>query len=450
METLDISFTADADAIVRALETVQIVEPPGLDEEGRSGFLFVVGKKVDRKQDEEGNVVVGPDDGKDFCWVYSRDAIRAARSEFPIREVQGEGAFVYPSAYIKSFRNVSGTELNFTIHSETDGPTYNGIARWSFGAGAGTERPLIDPRLAHSLDKKLGEAKNYQKFWTALLKEAIKKGTYALADSKDRNAKDEYKIFTIYDPSIDKSGKGDGTLWVTDAYRRLYFQCDEFKGHALQIHSENVSKLEAFLERCGHEILVATGTEMTYAMTLDKSQVFGWSRYTKPPLDYKGLPRSWDKVILMVKDRDKILRQLTFIRDEMEKGRDKIELEYDAEKKHLRFHIRAGGKSTSLPIDIEIPRGEDGNELPTFSYKYDVSVIQLIELFKDVRSTVVEFRMFPMEGHGGADAKDGAGFRTIDEYWIDKDGGIIGGSGMATPPEGGFLCRVTRFMPNKK
>ncbi len=448
METVDITFNADAEAIVAALDVISIVEPPGVTEQGLSGYLFVVGKKVDKKDDGQGNVVVGPDDGKDFCWVYSRDALRAARAEFPIRELQGEGAFVYPSAHVNTFKHVRG-EMTFNVHSETDGQNFNGLVKWGFGAGAGTERPLIDHRLLSALDKRLNESTNHHTFKTALLKEALKGGKPFLAGDSDRNAKDEYKIVNIYDPTMDKSGKGDGTLFATDAYQRFYFQCEDFKGKGLQIHSDQIGKLESFLAKCGQEVILCTGTDMTYAMSTDKTKVFGWTRHTKPALDYKALPKSWDRVVLMVKDRDMLVQQLNFIKAEMEKGRDKIEIEYTAESRQIRFRIKAGGKTTSLPIDIEVPKDPEGKEVETRSYKHDVNVDQLLSLFKDVRAAVVEFRMFLMEEHGGP--KGGAGFRTIDEYWLDPDGKVVGGSNMTPDPANGqvFQCKVTRFMPSK-
>jgi hypothetical protein len=46
--------------------------------------------------------------------------------------------------------------------------------------------------------------------------------------------------------------------------------------------------------------------------------------------------------------------------------------------------------------------------------------------------------------------KDTAMLRTIDEFLIDTDGKVIGGSGVETQPENTFRCRVTRYMPSKE
>jgi hypothetical protein len=42
-------------------------------------------------------------------------------------------------------------------------------------------------------------------------------------------------------------------------------------------------------------------------------------------------------------------------------------------------------------------------------------------------------------------------FRTVDEFWLDGEGKVVGGSGVeeGKEPEGAFRCKVTRFMPDK-
>lgn len=441
METQEFSFKADADAVRNALDIIRIITPPGVTEQGLAGFLFVVGKKADKKEDG----TAGPDDGKEFCWVYSRDALHAARAEFPISDLQGTNGehtgFVYLSNHIESFKFVRG-DVSFNVKNDFDGNNFT--VKWGYGAGASTERPTLDPRLLASLDKRLNEATGHHTYKTALLREALRAGKGFLADDSDRNAKDEYKIINIYDPTMSKDGKGDGTLHATDGYQRLYFQCDDFKGKGLQIHSQHIGLVESFLSKAGPDVIICTGSDMTYAMSPDKTRVLGWSKHTKPPLEYKALPKSWDKTVLLVKDRNMLVEQVKFIKSEMEKGRDKIKIEYNNDSKHLRFHILAGAKTTSLPIDVEVAEGSEGR-----SYTHDVNVNQLLGLFDGVKGAVVEFRMFLMEEHGGP--KGGAGFRTVDEFWLDPEGKVVGGSNMTPDPANGqvFQCKVTRFMPSK-
>ena len=442
MSITEISFKADADAVRGAIELVRILPPSGVTEQGLQGLLFVVGTAKDKKEDG----TPGPKDGKPYCWVYSRDGLHATRAEFPVEDLQGEGGFVYLWDHIESFKNVSGT-VTFSVKNDQENSAFT--LRWEYSdqnhkdRTASSERPTFDPRLLASLDKRLTEATNYHLYKTAILREAIKAGKGFLASDSDRNAKDEYKIINIYDQSMTKDGKGDGTLHATDGYRRLYFHCKDFEGKGLQLHSNHIGIVESFLSKCGPEVWICTGTDMTYALSKDKDKVLGWSKHTKPALEYKALPKTWDKVVLNVKDRNFLMGQLQIVKHEMQKGRDKIRIKFDSANKYLTLHILTGSKYTSLPIDVDVVPVAEGAESP--NYEFDVNIEQLIQLF-DVKASVVEFRTFFMEEHGGP--KGGAGFRTIDEYLVKADGTVIGGSG-ATPNTDEFQCRVTRFMPSK-
>jgi hypothetical protein len=77
---MELKFTVEADALRAALDVIQIVAPAAITTDGGRAFLFLVGKKAN---------------GEDACWVYSRDGVRAARAELPIRAVEGEGPFAY-------------------------------------------------------------------------------------------------------------------------------------------------------------------------------------------------------------------------------------------------------------------------------------------------------------------------------------------------------------------
>jgi hypothetical protein len=65
-----------------------------------------------------------------------------------------------------------------------------------------------------------------------------------------------------------------------------------------------------------------------------------------------------------------------------------------------------------------------------------------------MRASVIELRVFPMEEHG---SPNGFGFRTIDEFWLNSKGDLVGGSNMTPDPANGqvFQCKVTRFTPSK-
>jgi hypothetical protein len=439
----EISFKADADAIRNALEIVKTTPPGGVTPDGQAGYLFVVGKRVDKKEDG----TPGPRDGQDVCWVHaqSQGNTQASRGEFPIQEVTGEGVFSYPSVNIDSFKFARG-EVWFNTRNDNENSAYT--VKWGYGAGAGVEKPAIDPRLFTSMDKRLNEATDHRTYKTAFLKEALKAGKSFMAT--DTNAKDEYKIVNLYDAS---SKGGDGTMHSTDGTQKFYFQCDAFKGGGLQIHSDHIALLESFLSKCGPEVVIATGTNMTYAMSPDRTRVVGWGKHTKPPLEYRSLPKSWDKVTLVVREKEKLLAQLLYVKSDLAKGYDKMKVEFSQKEKCIRFRtIPPAGKLTSLPIDVDITDftlSEEWKCSDGPGFIADVNVDKFHDLFKDVKAELVEFRMFPLEEHNGP--KGMAGFRTIDDFTLDSEGKLIGGSGAIPDPANGvFQCKVMRFMPSKQ
>ena len=92
-----VSFKVQPAALNAALDVVKIVEPRPFTPQGASGFLFVVRKDAD---------------GKDLCFIYSRDETRMARAHCEISDVQGEGAFILPGS-IDSFKFVENP-ITFT------------------------------------------------------------------------------------------------------------------------------------------------------------------------------------------------------------------------------------------------------------------------------------------------------------------------------------------------
>jgi hypothetical protein len=440
----EINFKTDSSGLRAALDTVKIVKPGDSGAEGTAAYLFVVAKKVHKNQDG----TPGPNDGKDVCYVYSRDALHATRAEFPIYGVTGEGAWTYPAEHIDSFTFGRG-ELTFEIRNDHENSNFN--VKWGYGKGATVEKSVSSPRRLSTIDKRVNDASEPRTYFTAYLREAINKGK-AFLDSQ-QNAKDEHKIIYLYDGAA--GPKVDGTLCTTDGYQRFYFSSDAFKGNALQIHVDHVGYIEQFLSQCGSEVLIRTGSEMTFATDKDHVRVLGWAKHTKAPRNFDPLPRQWDKVSLLIKDKDRLIEQLGWIKKELSKGYDKIKLEYNHNLKEIRLHVKTGGKLTTLPIEVDVVKYElpDTYMIETLDglvpgFSNDLSVIWLEAIFKDMKATVPEFGMFLMEDHGGP--KGGMGFRTVDEFWLNAEGTTVGGKG-ATPDQipGVHSCRVTRFMPSK-
>ena len=436
---MEIKFKVTADDLRAALDTIRIVKPMPATQDGAVGYLFVVGKKKDRTS--EG--APGPNDGKDCCWVYSRDVLRTARAEFFIHDVEGEGDFVYPADHIEGFKYAAG-EIEFTAKSEGESHS----VRYSFGKSdkgqANVEHTTWDPKLHTPLDKTFREAQGDHKYQTTILRQALAMSTKFIASDSDRNAKDEHKIVTVYDPTTDSSGKGDGTLSARNSHQAFFFQCDAFKGKGLSLHSQHLQAFNDFISKCGSEVVIKTTKTMLYACTPTDSHVFGCTLFGKSPLEYKYYPRAWDTVVLQV-PRDQTLQQLKWIMSQMPKDRVKIKVKY--EDLILRFQIIEGGKGLSLPIEVklgEIVPGTPSNNTP---YEYNVNASQFIELIEGAKANDVELRVAPLDEHGGA--KNSAGFRTVDIFLLDADGAVVGGSGVNPDPANGtFLCKVTRFMPS--
>jgi hypothetical protein len=150
-------------------------------------------------------------------------------------------------------------------------------------------------------------------------------------------------------------------------------------------------------------------------------------------------------VVLLVR-REAVLRELAYIRRELDDRRSRVRLIFDQATLAIRFQVVAGGDSTSAPIGVEVVDGGPGLEPASFAD--DVNVESLLSLFLAMKSELVEFRRFPMDEHNGP--KSMAGFRTIDDFLLDPDGKVVRGSGAIPDPANGvFQCKVMRFTPSQ-
>ena len=211
---------------------------------------------------------------------------------------------------------------------------------------------LLSKVSLNTIDDRLEAVTSLNRYRTSILKEAIQAASKYLAPESDRSARDEFKILNIYDTVTDPTGKGDGTLHATDGFQHFFFYCDDFKGKGLQLHLNNIKLLDRFLAKCGPEVDIGVGAEMTFAMSPDKSRILGWSRHTKIPLKFRTIPVDWDNHVLRIRDREMLLRQLRFMRSEMPKTRDKIRIEYSAGPNQVRFHIVVDSKVASLRVEM--------------------------------------------------------------------------------------------------
>lgn len=438
---MEIKFKADAAAINSALEVIKIIEPPALNQEGESGFLFVVGKMNDKKEDN----TPGPRDGQDLCWVYSTDGFRVARAEFNIREVEGEGPFIFPLGNIGGFAFAEG-EVEIVAKSDNDKHT----VQFSFLNEKGlakTVKASLDPRLFTTSDKKFNDAVDSHRYKTAILRKALGMSKKFTAQEGSHTTKDEHKVVNVYDPTFDKTGKGDGVLHAADGWRAFYFECDNFKGKGVQIHSDHMAIVEKFLAKVGPDVQLRTGKDMIFATSLERDRVLGWTKHAKPPVDFKYPPKSLDKVCLQV-DKVRAVAQLKFIKSQMRKGSEKINVRYKASDDTITFSTTDPGTdvATSLPIGVTRATPLDGDFKD--GYDYDVTLDKFLELLEGSEASMIELRMWPWPAQPGQTGKPVAGFRTLDEYVMDGEGNTLGGSN-AVPGENKYKCTVTRFMASR-
>jgi hypothetical protein len=379
---MELKFTVEADALRAALDVIQIVAPAAITTDGGRAFLFLVGKKAN---------------GEDACWVYSRDGVRAARAELPIRAVEGEGPFAYPAEHISAFAFARG-EVAFRA-------TSNGAAHtveYTFGDGAGSARPTYDPRLLSTIDKKLSDAAEVWSCNAQLLQ-------WALAASKPflsrqvTSDNDQYNVVRVV---------GDAsTLYAVNGYgMRLYFNSEAFAGHALQIARQDLGAVEKFLSRCGSHVDVRVGKEMTFVMDRTGA-LLGWANVSSKPVDPKRMPLSWDSVVLMVPVK-RTLEQLKYLRTELEEGYPAIRVDYANQR--LRFRITHGARTSSLPIDVVV--AADSQDRP---YECEVRLEHLLDLFTGLKTDHVELRLIPLDEHGAL--KGARALRTVDRFSVHAE-----------------------------
>lgn len=411
-------FQAKAADLNAALDIVSIVPPRPITPQGGRGYLFVIRGET--------------------CFVYSRDSLHVARADFPVTEVDGEGSFIYPADYIEGFRFLQDEVLTFEATSNGDVHT----VKYSAGSGAGSERTSYDPKLMASCDKDVEAASNERDFSVAILREAISLAKPFLAKPQDNKAEDQYKAIQVFDESNEAWAKGDGTLFAANATQAFYFYCDAFKGKGLGLHGQHLPFVSSFLGKCESTVTIKTGQNMTFAID-GKGCVLGWAHHTKTHSKYAYYALKNDKLIFDVPVRA-LVNALKYTKTELDAKRDKIRLTYTAASNELSFSVVEGNsKAKSFPVPV-LPK--EGSESRDFTF--GVNLYHLIDLLEGAKGDRLEMRVMILAADERR-PKDQAMLRTIDEFLIDGDGKVIGGSGVETQPENTYRCRVTRFTSSK-
>ncbi len=423
---MEIKFKVNAAELNEALGVVSIVTPLPVTPQGGTGYLFVV----------NGNI----------CRVYSKNATQAARASFPIEDVVGEGAFMYPAQYVNALAYVEGP-LYFTA-TETAGDTGNTykvkFVQGSENASASSDKVTFDYHMTQAFEKDIPEAGagNERKFNLGVLREALSMGKAFLADKTPEEHFKVIQIFGNQDPAL--AAKANGYMFASNSVEAFFFHSPALVDNNLVVPGKHLSNLESFIAKSTGKELRAYPTDtdgMTYVKN-ERDHVFGWGRHTDQYKQFSYYTKTADQFVFEL-GREEMLHQLQYIRAELEKSRDKIRFEYSAAAETVKFSIISETSSTtSLPIKIRKVVASPGQDLSA-----NVNVEHMIDMFQGVKGSPVEFRVYhtpPSATH----AKDRFMFRTIDEFWLDDTGKVVGGSGLKDVP-GAFVCRVTRFAPGK-
>jgi hypothetical protein len=418
---MKIHFKLDANDLNAALDVVSIVTPFPLDGKAGSGYLFVI----------RGN----------RCSLYSRDMQHVVKAELPIRDVEGEGAFIYPNEFAGAFKFFEGDYVDFDVDCNEAG-VYS--VKYSTGSGASAERTAIDPNQTKTCDADLLSAKDERSYPVAVLREGFAQMYPFLAGTKDQKSEDHFKTLQLFDNSKEEWAKGASTLYAANSVQAGYFESDAFEGlKGFAVHGQHLSQLGSFLAKATGVVTFKNGQNMTFVED-ESGKAFGWTHHTKMHSKYSYYSFKADKYVLAV-PRSEMLNALKYTRSEMDAKRDKIKLSWSNSDKTLRFEVvESNSKARSFPVTCAVV------ETQPEDFALNVNIDHLISLFSGVKGNEAVFRVALLPADP-AHPKGRGMFRTIDEFFLDAAGKVvIADTAADKKPEGTFRCKVTRFMPSKE
>jgi hypothetical protein len=421
-----VQFTCDQAGLSEAIRIAELVKPAAVTPNGESGYLFVV----------RGGA----------CRVEGRTGDTAVCATACVTNVEAEGQFVVRAEHIAALKLTRAQATgSISLGAYSSGDTHH--VQYAASNGSIACRTTLAARHITALDPMFADWTNPRRYPSAVLREALKMAkpfvvggqrTKDPAEARhNENAAPGHKLVNIYD------GRDDGTLHATNGLERFYFSCDVFKGKPVHVPAKHLSFLLSFLGRCGSEVELRDGEEMTFAVSTNGEHSIGWTRCPVPAVEYKALPRSWDRVTVRV-PHGEALQRLKHLREQAEKGRDTIKVRYSSEARALHLGTADGKTATTASLPVELA---DGSE--SIDYDYSVSAGYLIDLIEGAKAANVELGMIPMEEHSAA--QGGAVFRTTDVFWLNPNGDVVGGANMIPDPANGpvFKCTVTRLVPSQ-
>lgn len=434
---MGIRFKVKASDLNEAIDIASIVTPRPFDKNNTSGFLFVI--------------------RGDKGYVYSNDQLHTTRADFPLLEVEGEGAFIYPGMNIKAFTFFKNT-IDFEVNSGGGEEGTEFSITYDGGNGAGkAPRPLFNPKFMQACDKELEAATDERTFSTGLLREALNLSKSFHGGGNQKGDDDHFKVVQLFDKNKEvddpaNPGKklkpfenGDGFLFASDKVRTLHFQSDNFAGRHLNIHSTHMPLLQSFLAKASGKVKILTGTNKTFAVD-ERGRVFGWAHTQKShsKFSYSSGTKGVDAAITLKISKFDMLNALKYMKEELETGRDKIKFIFNSDNKTIQFQI-AEGKGLGLSsMYVDAPIDESSTNVKDFAIS--VNITYLMGLFEDAKGNVVTTRVSIMDPDAAKGrTKQNGLLRTFDDFILDADGKVVEGGKL---PDGASTCKVTRYAPS--
>jgi hypothetical protein len=408
-----------------ALALASAITPSAVDAKGTAGYLCVVrGEK---------------------CFLYSEDGRQRFRVPIPVFDVEGEGAFVFPTGAQGDLRYVEGW---VEFESGEDGGANVVWCRRDTGGSKGGIHKIItfSPNALKSLDADFSKAEKTGSFPVAVLREALSMTRPYLSDPKEQGVKPECVNLQLFGSDLDADG--NGFMLGCSMHRTSYFYSPELEGRSLSVYALRIPLLLSFLSRSTGMVEVHRTENSTYFMN-SAEQVLGWSNQDFPPSKFGFYGLALDKHMLKI-SKASLEKELRYIRSTLPADKNKAFWSYDHKASTLTVSASnsLGSEVDSLPITVTPLTSGDDRCWGTgdLGKKSDVQcnvnldlMIQLVEATKHPRDVVL----------GIAQTKNTKQhlFRVIEEYFIDGNGKYV-----EKPSEGqeGHQCRTVRFVPSKQ
>jgi hypothetical protein len=406
---MKITFQVQASELYKALDAVSVVKPASGLPKGAAGYLFVV------KGDQ--------------CSIHSRNLSHMARTSLKVEVLpdgDAEGSFLYPADYIGGFKYLGDDVVEITATDKDN----NYSVSYTSMSQANVVHPTVDHRLLTPIDKDLENAASETTYPVLLLKEALRVSqTFVLPESQEENG-----TVHLFDSSTEEQKEGNGCLYASNGTSACYFKTDALKDKGLTAHANSLAGISEFLSWCTSEVIVRTGPKGTFLIN-EQGWVFGWSHPTKTYSKYMYYSPSMDKIVCTISALT-ALNVLSYLECELPKDTRRVKVEYSDNPKKLVFSAaESDHRVVGFPVPVE---GESTESLTLY-----VNIDRFKDLFQGAKGKDLQMRFFPHAGSTKSKAK--VLIRTIDEFILDKEGKLVGGSG-TDQPEGTHRCMVTRFM----